>query len=170
MNSDDPTFERERPSIWRRLFFKAPIALYKDGLAEIMRSRCVMLLTTTGRRSGLPRTTGVSFMAMKDHFVVFSGWGIQSDWYRNLLVNPAVTIQVGRRTLDATAIPVADQSRRRELMHQMRSRANKCGPPEPVRTLLRRTGVFDYEGELDLAVAQQGALPVIELVPVVKGG
>jgi deazaflavin-dependent oxidoreductase (nitroreductase family) len=165
MSASEPTFDRGRPSRWRRLFFKAPIALYRDGPAEIMRHRCVLLLTTTGRRSGLPRTTGVSFMPLDERFIIFSGWGVRSDWYRNLLANPDVTVRVGRRTLQATAVPVADPARRRELMRQMRARAARCGPPNPLRSLLRRTGIFDYEGELDLALAQGDALPIVELIP-----
>jgi deazaflavin-dependent oxidoreductase (nitroreductase family) len=165
MNTMEPTFDRGRPSRWRRLFFKAPIALYRDGPAEIMRHRCVLLLTTTGRRSGLPRTTAVSFMPLHDQFVVFSGWGVHADWYRNLLVNADVTVRVGRRQFPATAVPVTDPARRHELMRQMRARAGRCGPPRPLRAILQRMGIFDYEGELDLAVAQDGALPVVELIP-----
>jgi deazaflavin-dependent oxidoreductase (nitroreductase family) len=95
----------------RRLMFKAPVALDRDGPAEILRRRCIMLLTTKGRKSGLPRTRGVSFMPLDDHFVVFSGWGIRSDWYQNLLADPEVTLQIGRRRIPATAVPVADPDR-----------------------------------------------------------
>lgn len=165
MSAKDPTFDRGRPNRLQRFFFKAPIALYRDGPGELMRRRCVMLLTTTGRRSGLPRTNGVSFMPLGDHFIVFSGWGIRSDWYRNVLANPRVTIQVGNRTLAATAAPVTDPERRRELMRQMKARSAQCGPPGPIRGLLAKTGIFDYDGELDLAIAQGGALPVVELIP-----
>ncbi|MDQ3692266.1 MAG: nitroreductase family deazaflavin-dependent oxidoreductase [Chloroflexota bacterium] len=165
MEGTTPTFDRGRPSGFMRFFFKAPTMLYVDGLAEIMRRRCVLLLTTTGRRSGQPRKAGVSFMPEGDRFVIFSGWGVQSDWYRNLLAEPEVTIKVGRRTMRATAVPVADPARRRELMLQMRARSDQCGPPKLMRGLLQRTGTFDYEGDLNLAVAQGGDLPVIELVP-----
>jgi deazaflavin-dependent oxidoreductase (nitroreductase family) len=165
MAASRPTFDRGRPNALQKLVFKAPTALYRGVPAEIMRGRCVMLLTTKGRRSGQPRTTGVSFMPLGDHYIIFSGWGIQSDWYKNLLANPEVTIEVGKRTIRATAVPVADPERRRELMRQMRARAGACGPPWPVRGLLRRLGIFDYEGELDLAVKQGGELPVIELIP-----
>lgn len=165
MSETKPTFDRGRPGPLMRFFFKAPTVLYRDGLAEIMRRRCILLLTTTGRRSGQPRTTNVSFMPEDGRYVIFSGWGVRSDWYRNLLAKPEVTIRVGRRTMRATAVPVADPARRRELMARMRTRSGQCGPPEPVRTVLKRTGLFDYEGDLDLAVAQGAALPVVELVP-----
>lgn len=165
MSAAEPTFDRGRPSGWMRLLFKAPIALYRDGLADIMRRRCVMLLTTSGRKSGRPRTTGVSFMPLDGHFIVFSGWGVRSDWYRNLLANPDVTIKVGTQAMRATAVPVRDPARRGALMRQMKARAGQCGPPRPMRGLLKRLGVFDYEGDLDLALAQGGDLPVVELIP-----
>lgn len=160
-----PTFDRGRPGSLRRFFFRAPLSLYRGAPAKVLASRCVMLLTTKGRRTGQERTTGVSFMPLEGTFIVFSGWGVRSDWYQNLLANPEVTIQVGEKRLRATAVPVADPARRRELMQQMRARSGRCGPPEPVRTLLRKTGIFDYEGELDLALRQGGELPVVKLVP-----
>jgi deazaflavin-dependent oxidoreductase (nitroreductase family) len=165
MDVNQPTFEREPATWWRRLFLKAPPLVYYGPLAELMRSRCVMVLTTTGRHSGKQRTTGVSFMPLGDRFISFSGWGIRSNWYQNLLANPEATIRVGRRKMRVTAVPVADPARRRELMRQMHARSNECGPPEPVRTLLRVTGLFDYEGELKMAEAQGEALPVVELIP-----
>jgi deazaflavin-dependent oxidoreductase (nitroreductase family) len=165
MTAREPTFDRGRPESWRKAFFKQPLALYKGLPAEIMKSRCVLKLTTTGRKSGLPRETGVSFMPVDGKYVIFAGWGVRSDWYRNLLANPNVTIQVGKQTMQATAVPVEDPERRQALMRQMRARAGQCGPPEPLRTALKVLGLFDYQGELDLAVVQGGELPVVELVP-----
>jgi len=39
--------------------------------------------------------------------VVASGWGPNAAWYRNILDNPDVSIQVGRRTIAATAVPLS---------------------------------------------------------------
>ena len=47
----------------------------------------------------------------------------------------------------------------------MRDRSRQCGPPRGVRWLLRASRLFDYEGEITMAVAHGGALPVIEIVP-----
>jgi deazaflavin-dependent oxidoreductase (nitroreductase family) len=124
-----------------------------------------MVLTTTGRRTGAPRATPVSFMPVDDHFVVFSGWGVSSNWYRNLRANPEVTITVGRRRTRATARLVEDPARRAELMRQMQARSGGCGPPKPVRPLLKSLRLFDYQGEIDMAVRAGGTLPVVELVP-----
>jgi deazaflavin-dependent oxidoreductase (nitroreductase family) len=166
MTANQPTFDRGRPNAIRKWFFKSPVSMYRGPIGEVMRKRCVMLLTTTGRKSGLPRTTGVSFMPVGDRYIIFAGWGIQSDWYKNLLANPDVTIRIGSKQIKATAKPIEDLARRRDLMLQMRERSDQCGPPEPVRGVLKRTGVFDYEGELDMAVDQQGRLPVVEITPI----
>jgi deazaflavin-dependent oxidoreductase (nitroreductase family) len=139
--------------------------VYVGPIAELMRLRCVMLLTTHGRRSGQPRTTAISFMPVGNRLVVFSGWGTASSWYHNVRANPNVRIQVGRRRMRATAHLVEDPDRRAELTRRMRARSGGCGPPPPVRPLLKLTRIFDYEGELDMAVAAGATLPVIEITP-----
>jgi deazaflavin-dependent oxidoreductase (nitroreductase family) len=148
-----------------RTLLKVPTLVYRGPLAELMRSRCVMLLTTIGRKTGVPRTGAVSFMPLGDHFVVFSGWGVGSNWLRNVRANPAVTVTVGRRRLRATAHLVEDPERRRELMRQMQARSSGCGPPMSLRPLLKLTRVFDYQAEIDMAVAAGGTLPVVEIIP-----
>jgi deazaflavin-dependent oxidoreductase (nitroreductase family) len=165
MATTPPSFVRRRPGPLLRAFLKAPITLYRGPVAELMRSRCVMLLTTTGRRSGLARTNGVSFMPVGDHFVVFSGWGVTSNWYRNLVANPEVEITVGQRRMRATGKVVEDPARRHELMLQMQARSAGCGPPKSIRPLLKLSGAFDYDNEINLAVAAGGTLPVVELFP-----
>lgn len=166
MNASQPTFDRGRPNAFKRWFLRSPVSLYRGPIGEVMSKRCVMLLTTTGRKSGQPRTTGVSFMPEGSGYVIFAGWGVQSDWYKNLLANPNVTIRIGGQGMKATAHVVEDPDRRRDLMRRMRQRSDECGPPEPVRNVLKATGLFDYEGDLDLAVQQGGELPVVEITPV----
>lgn len=160
-----PTFVRERPNRLLRIGFKVPVYLYWGPIAELLRSRCVLKLTTTGRKSGLPRTTCVSFMPEGDHYIVFSGFGVHSNWYQNILANPRVTVQVGRKRFTATARVVEDPTRRKELMLKMRDRSKHCGPPVWIRPLLRLTRVFDYDNEIRLAVENAEILPVVELIP-----
>ena len=134
-------------------------------MAEFLKSRCVMLLTTRGRRTGRPRTNGVSFMPVDDHYVAFSGWGVRSDWYRNVRAHPEVFITVGGRRMRAMARVVDDPERRRQLMRQMQARSRRCGPPQSVRPLLKLTGLFDYDAEIEMAVAAGETLPVVEIFP-----
>jgi deazaflavin-dependent oxidoreductase (nitroreductase family) len=165
MVTSEPSFARRRANPLLRFFLKVPVLLYRGPLADLLRSRCVMLLTTRGRRSGLQRTGAVSFMPVDNRFVVFSGWGVNSNWYQNVRANPEVTITVGRRRTRAMAKVVEDPDRRRELMLRMQKRSGGCGPPKPTRPLLKLLRIFDYDGEIKMAVAAGGALPVIELTP-----
>jgi len=77
----------------------------------------VCLLTTTGRKSGLPRTVPLLHMADGDNAVlVASQGGLPSNpqWYYNVLAQPAVTLQLGKRTL-AMRARVADAGERAAL-------------------------------------------------------
>ncbi|MCM8748033.1 nitroreductase family deazaflavin-dependent oxidoreductase [Thermomicrobiaceae bacterium CFH 74404] len=165
MTARPPTFVRERPRGLLRLFLAMPPKLYHGPFARLLAWRCVMLLTTTGRKTGLPRTTAVSFMPFADRWIIFSGFGIHSNWYRNILAHSEVTVRIGNRRWRATAHVVEDPARRRELMLRMRDYSRRCGPPIALRPLLRALRLFDYDAEIALAVAHAEELPVVEIVP-----
>ena len=58
----------------------------------------VLLLTTTGRRSGRPITTALSYLRRGDKFIVAAsnaGEPAQPSWYLNLKAQPLAQIQVG---------------------------------------------------------------------------
>ena len=60
-------------------------------------------LTSTGRVSGRPHTIEIWF-ALEDHTLyLLSGGGDRSDWVRNLLARPEVTVRLGRRDADGLA-------------------------------------------------------------------
>jgi len=66
----------------------------------------VMLLTTTGRRSGRPRTAPVLYLREGDELVVVASKGGMSHhpvWYRNLEAHAEVEVQIGgeRRSMVA---------------------------------------------------------------------
>ncbi len=57
----------------------------------------VLLLTTTGRRSGEPRTTPLIYGRHGDSYLVVASKGGAPEppaWYLNLQANPEVTVQV----------------------------------------------------------------------------
>jgi deazaflavin-dependent oxidoreductase (nitroreductase family) len=145
---------------------RLPRFLYVGPLADLLRSRCVLLLTTRGRRTGRRRTAAVSFMPLGDgHLVIFSGWGVGSDWYANVRADPRVRVRIGRQEVSGMARLVEEPERRRELMLRMQRRSSGCGPPRPMRPLLKATRAFDYDAEIAMAVKAAGTLPVVEIVP-----
>jgi deazaflavin-dependent oxidoreductase (nitroreductase family) len=65
-----------------------------------------LLLHTTGRRSGKPRTNGLVYVRdAEDYLVVASNGGADRApaWLHNLQANPAVEIQIGRERRPAMA-------------------------------------------------------------------
>jgi deazaflavin-dependent oxidoreductase (nitroreductase family) len=86
------------------------LALYDHGLAGLL-GRLVLILTTTGRVTGLPRRTPLQYEEVDGKIIVAAGWGTRSDWYRNLLAQPRVEVRLGRRRFQAIARPVADPER-----------------------------------------------------------
>ncbi len=65
-----------------------------------------LLITTTGRRSGLARTNGLTYCTDRGDLVVVASNG-GSDrppaWLLNIEADPRVTVRVGRRVMAATA-------------------------------------------------------------------
>lgn len=74
----------------------------------------ILLLTTTGRKTGKARTTPLGyFVDGQDYIVVASNGGrpAKPAWYLNLAQTPQVSIQIGAKTVPATArtVPAADR-------------------------------------------------------------
>lgn len=88
--------------------FKLPILLWRLGLGPLV-GRLFMILTTTGRSSGLPRRTAIEFHEHNGRKYVLSAWGERAQWYRNILADPHVTVQTARGTERATARRITDE-------------------------------------------------------------
>jgi deazaflavin-dependent oxidoreductase (nitroreductase family) len=96
-----------------RLVFKTPLVLWRMGLGPILSHPALagskmLVLTTWGRKSHLPRHTMLSYVQLDNQLFVSSGWGTRSDWYQNILLNPIVTVQVGGKAYTAKARRVED--------------------------------------------------------------
>lgn len=75
----------------------------------------VMLLTTTGAKSGLPRTLPLLYLTDGDSLVlVASNYGRPGNpaWYRNLKANPTVDVLAGKRSGRYTASEITDATER----------------------------------------------------------
>jgi len=83
-------------------------ANYRRGFGP---TRAILLLTTTGRKSGQPRVTPLQFEEVDGEIYVASARGPAADWFKNLQANPNVQVQLGRRAFAALAEPVTDPAR-----------------------------------------------------------
>jgi deazaflavin-dependent oxidoreductase (nitroreductase family) len=76
----------------------------------------LLLLTTTGRRSGEPRVNPLNFSIDGDRVVVIASKGGSAThpaWYLNLVANPEVTIELGSETFRARASTAEEPERTR---------------------------------------------------------
>jgi len=76
----------------------------------------VLLLTTTGRRSGEPRTTPLIYAEDGERYVIVASKGGAPEdpgWYRNLEKTPDVELQVGVEVFAARARTVSGEERER---------------------------------------------------------
>jgi len=74
----------------------------------------MLLLTTTGAKSGQPRTAPLVYLPDGDRYVVFAskaGAPTNPDWYHNLVANPAVSVEVGSDRTDADAVVLTGEER-----------------------------------------------------------
>ena len=80
-----------------RWLVRAPIWLYRHGLGVLLGGRLLML-EHTGRTSGAPRHVVLEVVdrPRPGRFVVVSGFGTRSQWFRNILADPRVRVSVGR--------------------------------------------------------------------------
>ncbi len=92
---------------WRRWFFKAPTHLWRLGLGPLV-GRLFVLITHTGRQSGLPRRTVVEYFKLNDRKYAVSAFGDTAQWCLNILADPRVTLQSVDGIESARAVRVTD--------------------------------------------------------------
>ncbi|HEX8304927.1 MAG TPA: nitroreductase family deazaflavin-dependent oxidoreductase [Jatrophihabitans sp.] len=86
------------------------------GEIEGMHRDRLLLLTTTGARTGQPRTTPMMFHPDGDRLLVIAsniGAPRHPDWYLNLAANPQVTVEVGDERYEAVATTAEGDERDR---------------------------------------------------------
>jgi deazaflavin-dependent oxidoreductase (nitroreductase family) len=74
------------------------------------------LLTTTGRKSGEPRTTPTLYLRDGDRVILPASFGGRAEnptWYLNLKENPAVQVQIRAERLALSARDATDAERAR---------------------------------------------------------
>ncbi|MGH7366101.1 MAG: nitroreductase family deazaflavin-dependent oxidoreductase [Candidatus Rokuibacteriota bacterium] len=78
-----------------------------------------LYLTTTGRRSGLPRRIEIWFTRHDGRYYLVAEHGLKARWVQNLLAEPAVRARVGRRSFRGRA-RVVDARLERDLVATIR--------------------------------------------------
>jgi deazaflavin-dependent oxidoreductase (nitroreductase family) len=135
-------FRRLPKFMWRLM--KLPGVLYLLGLGPLV-GRLVLILTTTGRKSGLPRTTPLQYEEQDGLIYVASARGQRADWFRNVVADPRVEVQVGARRFRGLAEPITDPACIADFL-ELRLRRH----PRMVGAMLRGEGLPARPGRAQL--------------------
>ena len=85
------------------------------GIGGRVQSLPVLLLTTTGRKSGKQRTVPLGFLRDGSTYVIIASYGglpRNPAWFLNLESEPSATIQVKKRQMQVTAETANSEKRR----------------------------------------------------------
>ncbi|GAA3595261.1 hypothetical protein GCM10022419_093160 [Nonomuraea rosea] len=108
----------------RRAIELTPAATTRDRIIDI---------TTTGRRTGIPRRIEIFFYRAHGETYLCSGTqGRPTDWYANLLTHPDFTFHLKygvKADLRARAIPVTDPAERRRVLTEIVADLNQPHNP-----------------------------------------
>ena len=117
----------------------------------------VLLLTTTGRKSGLPRLTPLQYELVDGVYYVASARGSQADWFRNLQANPQVEFEVSEQRFTGLANAITDPARIADFL-QLRLKRHRLA----MGILMRLEGLPLKYNRLDLEIfASNKALAAI---------
>ena len=140
--------------LWRLLKYP-PLIIYGIGLGPIY-GRMVLLLTTTGRKSGLQRVTPLQYEEIDGKMTIGSARGTKADWFRNIVANPNVRVRVGSRQFDGLAEAISDTERVTDFLEYRYKKH-----PRMIGFIMSREGVPKSPTREDLERLAQGKAMVV---------
>jgi len=99
---------------------QAVIDSFRTNGGKVQGPNSLILLTTTGARSGEPRTNPVAYSTDGDRLIVVASKGgapTNPDWYFNLVAHPTVTVEQGTERFQAHATIAEGDERDRLYAH-----------------------------------------------------
>jgi deazaflavin-dependent oxidoreductase (nitroreductase family) len=84
--------------------------LYAIGLGPVI-GRIILLLTTTGRKSGQQRITPLQYEKIDGVYYLGAARGLKADWVRNIQSNPQVELRIGSKRVRGQAEIITDPAR-----------------------------------------------------------
>src|SRR5450631_748453 len=90
----------------QHFFTQRHVAFYRLTNGKVGGGKSLLILTTTGRKSGVERDTPLFFFPDGDHFIIIAyngGAPKHPTWWLNLQSNPKSKIQIRSRVLSVTS-------------------------------------------------------------------
>jgi len=110
----------------------------------------MLLLTTTGRRSGRQHTIPLLYLRDGDSVIVIASWGGRDyppHWYLNVTADPAVFVQIDRTGWPAVAVEL----------------------DEPERSSWWQHAITAYDGYAEYQSRTDRVIPILRLTPAPQG-
>jgi deazaflavin-dependent oxidoreductase (nitroreductase family) len=142
-----------------RLLKYPPRLMYALGLGPIF-GNIVLLLTTTGRKSGLKRVTPLQYEQINGEIYIGSARGTKADWFRNIQADPQVEVRVKSLRLNGIAEPITDPERIADFLEIRLERH-----PRMLGGMLRAEGLAPNPSHAQLA-AHAEKLAMVKITPV----
>jgi deazaflavin-dependent oxidoreductase (nitroreductase family) len=148
------------PKFIYRLIKLPPQVAYAVGLGPFI-GRLILLLTTTGRVSGLPRVTPLQYEKVDDILYVGAARGMKSDWVRNILAEPGVEVRLKSDYFKGTAEVITSPDKIVDFL-ELRIKNH----PRMVTAILKSNGISTKPTREELLRYAEGtALVAIHLIP-----
>jgi len=129
---------------WVYRLFNLPRRLVRFGFGQKV-GPPLLILTTNGRRSGLPRETPLQYELIDGVYYAGSMRGDRADWYRNILADPHVLLRVGDKQFPALAETIENSE---QVMDFLKYRLQRS--PRMISAIMRADG---FQGDMNDAAA-----------------
>ncbi len=94
----------------------------KDALRDQLSRASEINISVTGRKSGRTITIPVWFVLEHDTLYLMPVQGSDTQWYKNVLKNPAMKIKAGGAEAEVQAVPVTDATRVKSVAEKFRQK------------------------------------------------
>lgn len=125
-----------------KLVYKSPVLLWRLGLGPVI-GHAMLILTTTGRNTGLLRRVALEYRTLHSKCYVINAYGDSVQWYQNIQADPFVTLQTSRGSESAKAVRVDNEVEILSILQEFK-RYN----PFFISWYLKLIGLEDNEQEL----------------------
>jgi deazaflavin-dependent oxidoreductase (nitroreductase family) len=95
------------PLIWRLMKVFKPLPIFAHRFLPGLKNM-VLVLTTTGRNSGLARQTPLQYERIGDLLYIGSARGVKADWVQNIIQDPCVSVLIKGQQITGIARVVDD--------------------------------------------------------------
>jgi deazaflavin-dependent oxidoreductase (nitroreductase family) len=106
------------------------VPLFRLGLGPLVGNPLtgyIMVLKTTGRKTGLTRYAPVNYAIIEGNVYCTAGFGKRSHWYRNLKAHPGLEVMLPGRTIQGPAEEVEDLEEKLTAFRQIMKNGGVAG-------------------------------------------